>query len=841
MSSTYPTRDASGQPYPKTRAGNARQRADWWFARGPEQYEHLRRMSTRTPTGAEFVNWSKHRCDAEGYLWLARAARARGDYPLRQRWMRERTKALARARRYQTARLPGLPPDFAQLPDGLRAVTWWQDEAATAQARELEATTKALDRKARTLRWKAKVARERGQDDVHADIEAELAPVEARLAVCEFHLWELVARRARADVAATRQQGANVSASRNMDPVPGCESARRPLGGPPSESESGGGSLPSESEDEAGVCECNEHPRQRAGERPWYLEDCEAGNRERRTARAFAQALGSYQWARRTLEELRELPDDGSIYTAQRIARRVYRSTSTRLCGVSDTGGGRVELATGPGGSYVRGVTRCDSVARCPMCSKRIGARRAADMTEVLVGLVNAGYSVTVGCSTIRHDRGHDLCATYDVVQESWRALQQGRAWVNGSERFGILGGFRVTEVTVDRPEVWHDPWMPSQWHPHVHWLVVHDKGTSEEVGEWMGQRWCTVVGNVANTLGVDRVTPDDAAQWHEPLRSEKAIAGYLTKALGAAMELSGSWASKLAGGGRCNPGQLLFAAKAGSARAIAQLREYEDATTGRRTWGVFGRQKMADALARLGVHARMFARKTEPEYSPRVFGGFACTGHELESREPRAAWPVSGENCVAEPLALQLRNRCRAPEEAEAPTVLSLDPTAWREICGQRLDGVVRSALDTLEVWPTYDGIRAGRVDAVPVEVFDRLVRCLQRGVGEPRQASELVEAAAVLSEAIEECVLLGVQPDSRVDIARRSLRMRAASYRETVKRREPPALRGRMGNLAWVRACESSDTARRTSKTDRGGPSPRGPSFETDTTGCARPSSCS
>lgn len=565
------------------------------------------------------------------------------------------------------------------------------------------------------------------------------SPAGLRRAV-EWHRQAETAER-RANGAAPWQVGVNVSGR-----APGEKHA------PPRRTAAGG-----RTQDEPGSGGWRHYDGTGSGEGPDELQAAKA----RRARRHIEQMRGTPRWLAETLAELEELPrGDRGIYEAQRVARRVFRSPSLRGCGCAATGS-HVRVKQGPSGAFVGGVHRCDSVAKCPVCATRIGARRAELMTEPLAALVAAGYSVTVGCFTVRHDRGHDLRQTFDVVQGAFRASLQGRAWTEGRDRLGIVGGFRLTEVTVDRPSVYDDPWMRSQWHPHAHWCVVHKGSTSEEVGEFMLDRWQSSVGRVAGALGVDRVTPERDAQWHEPLRDARAIAGYLTKALGAAMELSGSWVTKQAGGNRANPAQLLFCARDGSARAVAQLREYEDATDGRRMWSVFGRKAILAELQEVGADVGAF---------------------NLAARDDKAV----GADVLK--------------HEEVTPVVTEVAAPDWQVVVAAHADAAVLAAHDA--VW--VNKVRKLPEGFVPIEDAERWARIERRGVGCPEAAHYLLQTLENAGDALRmnRCRATLVQ-------ARGALRQAAKAFRRTVRRHERgPDLGGRAGPLVWVKRCESSDT---------------------------------
>lgn len=104
----------------------------------------------------------------------------------------------------------------------------------------------------------------------------------------------------------------------------------------------------------------------------------------------------------------------------QRFARRreLQQITSlerVRKCGVvpvGETGAPTVALVTSPDGSRtagLSGLSTCGSVWACPQCSAKVAARRAEELTQVMVAIEKAGGSAHLMTLTMRHGKNDRL------------------------------------------------------------------------------------------------------------------------------------------------------------------------------------------------------------------------------------------------------------------------------------------------------------------------------------------------------------------------------------------------------------------------------------------------
>ncbi|MFR9803203.1 protein rep [Pseudonocardia sp. RS010] len=162
------------------------------------------------------------------------------------------------------------------------------------------------------------------------------------------------------------------------------------------------------------------------------------------------------------------------------------------------------------------GLQSCGSPWACPVCARKIGAERSADVAHVLTAVAAEGGSAALVTLTMRHNRGHRLSDLWDALTAAWGAVTTGRGWKDDQDRFGVLGWVRTVEVTHG----------PAGWHVHTHVVVALDGPTSPEMmwalGDRMFARWerkLTKIGlsAVADRGGLDvrpvRMTADSIEQ----------------------------------------------------------------------------------------------------------------------------------------------------------------------------------------------------------------------------------------------------------------------------------------------------------------------------------------
>lgn len=158
------------------------------------------------------------------------------------------------------------------------------------------------------------------------------------------------------------------------------------------------------------------------------------------------------------------------------------------------------------------GLQTCASIWECPVCTARIKATRAAEVTYCIES--HGRERCAMLTLTIRHGAGDDLRRLGEKLADCWRAFTRGEPWARCKGRLGIWHSLRALEVTHG-----HE----SGFHPHLHCLIflrdaIHESEIHEVDGVerwlpqgpngigWIIERW---IECVRRTFGEDHV-PDE-------------------------------------------------------------------------------------------------------------------------------------------------------------------------------------------------------------------------------------------------------------------------------------------------------------------------------------------
>lgn len=156
-----------------------------------------------------------------------------------------------------------------------------------------------------------------------------------------------------------------------------------------------------------------------------------------------AYARNKWYGLRSALQPLTSLP-------RLRACGRVPRSTAV---GVRSTGGK----------AGYSGLVTCGSVWSCPVCSRKIGARRAVDVGGVVAQAISEGYTVVFVTKTLRHHAGQSLSMLWDSVSTCWHSVVNTRWYRFMKIDTGLIGFIRSAEVTHGE----------NGWHPHTHVVLI--------------------------------------------------------------------------------------------------------------------------------------------------------------------------------------------------------------------------------------------------------------------------------------------------------------------------------------------------------------------------------
>lgn len=161
-----------------------------------------------------------------------------------------------------------------------------------------------------------------------------------------------------------------------------------------------------------------------------------------------------------------------------------------RSCGrysTEEDGSVGIKVTPGQDGGNVsgfRGVTTCGSVWACPVCSAKIAAHRAQDLSQAVEHYTADGKSVYMITLTMRHHRGQSLHQCWSALSYAWNAANSGKQAKADKELFELDGYNRVTEVTHGE----------HGWHVHAHVVLFFDREIGAESVKYLAhrmyQRW---------------------------------------------------------------------------------------------------------------------------------------------------------------------------------------------------------------------------------------------------------------------------------------------------------------------------------------------------------------
>lgn len=109
-------------------------------------------------------------------------------------------------------------------------------------------------------------------------------------------------------------------------------------------------------------------------------------------------------------------------------------------------------------------LVTCGSYWTCPVCARKIAARRADELALLLERHHAAGGAAVMVTLTLRHHAGQRLRDLLGQLLAAWRWLTAHRDY----KRLGVTGTVRALEITYSRR---------AGWHPHLHVLVLLPTG----------------------------------------------------------------------------------------------------------------------------------------------------------------------------------------------------------------------------------------------------------------------------------------------------------------------------------------------------------------------------
>lgn len=280
------------------------------------------------------------------------------------------------------------------------------------------------------------------------------------------------------------------------------------------------------------------------------------------------------------------------------MRRRLWELSSlerVRACGRvsrSKAGGPTLRVSDDGNGGRVAGLgglVSCGSPWACPCCGRKIGARRAEEIREVVEGVHAAGGSTALITLTLRHNAGQSLAQTWDALTYGWSKVTSGKGYMAEVARFGIEGWCRAVEVT--RGDEFG-------WHPHLHVLVAFDTPMSPDMIAALGGLWWARFSRAIGRRGYSAVAAKGGLDARTVTISEDGSGGlgrYLSK---IAFEVTAGQ-GKAGRSGNRSPFEILADGLAtGNADDLEAWWEYERTSKKRKqlTWSVGFRDRFTTA-----------------------------------------------------------------------------------------------------------------------------------------------------------------------------------------------------------------------------------------------------
>lgn len=260
------------------------------------------------------------------------------------------------------------------------------------------------------------------------------------------------------------------------------------------------------------------------------------GRFEREQFEVLAEVYMGRTAARKLLARFRWVRPDASEVPAYRVVR----------CGIAvlkQEAGVQVYRALASARAHFGGIVQCGSVWHCPVCARKIAARRRAELEAATGRAVDSGGVVGLLTLTVPHAASEACKEVLQRLQRLFHRLSTGKASAKFRDRFHVAGQVRAVEFTVGM----------NGWHPHIHSLVFCERPVDwEVVGEALFCRWQAAARNEFGWT-LPRVSLD--------LRGGEAAGQYV-----------GKWGveGELAGG-------VLKSARHGSRTPFGLLRDFSD------------------------------------------------------------------------------------------------------------------------------------------------------------------------------------------------------------------------------------------------------------------------
>lgn len=133
----------------------------------------------------------------------------------------------------------------------------------------------------------------------------------------------------------------------------------------------------------------------------------------------------------------------------------------TRLCNAARAYNAEsitLKISSNPaaGGAKLSGVQTCGSIWACPVCSKKIAAKRGAEIARAIDYMSEAGNVPIMVTNTARHHAGMSLDEFKTKFKQAHRYFVQHRRWRDLKAKFGIQHSIKAVEGTYGLEHGWH-------------------------------------------------------------------------------------------------------------------------------------------------------------------------------------------------------------------------------------------------------------------------------------------------------------------------------------------------------------------------------------------------
>lgn len=193
-------------------------------------------------------------------------------------------------------------------------------------------------------------------------------------------------------------------------------------------------------------------------------------------------------------------------FRALRTLSRVSTLKAVRMCHKwSLLPGGHVEIWGTPTPDGVRagfkGIGVCGSVHACPVCSAKIAAKRADEISRAVEKHEANGGIVAMITLTRPHEYTDDLDLMWTAQSLAWKAVVDGAGWFADQDMFGVpitrkithgkRKGETVTENRIPFIRAVEVTRGRNGWHPHIHALLfLQGDPDLDALGRRMFDRW---------------------------------------------------------------------------------------------------------------------------------------------------------------------------------------------------------------------------------------------------------------------------------------------------------------------------------------------------------------